>query len=897
MSSIMDISVELTGNSSGLTKAVSTANSSLNSLGATSTKTSGLVAKLGSMGPLLQAGLGLSVLAVGKAFLMAGIEAEQMEAQTVAGLESTAGASNMTLASIEALAVGIMSYSGISDEAVQSGENMLLTFTNITNQVGEGNDIFNQATVALADMATRMSGGVTPSAEAMSSAAIKLGKSLNDPIAGMSALSRVGVQFTAAQKASITAMVQAGDVMGAQKVILAELTTEFGGSAAAMGGTFVGAWNIMKETVMNVVETVVRAIFSLVTPIISALIPAFQMIGVVVGAVASVIAAAFGLIAPLMPALVVGALALGAGILVAALAFGVFDAAIGTAVAATAAFLAAWAPIVAVVTLFGAVIIGVFKLVQAGMSALSGGWTSMSTIMKVAVLALAPVWLPIVAVIKVVQAVIAGLIQGVSAVAGAVGSMVSSWLAGMGPIGTAIQNVGTILTSLGDIAAANATTAAHEFQTMGLAVVAAAQQGSAGMGTLTQTIAAMRQQLEFADPAKWAAQFQAGLSAVDNALKAGTLSAADAQKAFMAWGLSSSEAAKRTAAALPPVGQSAQQMASSMVKAADVSASGWEKLGAKVQTSMKAIAKAMLSSQKAAMNLAKNTTTVTSKLTSQYGLTADQAAKFLAGATPKSMAAMAKAGGKSFAVVGSAAQKLNGVMPTVATGAGKVAKAVDGAGKSATAAAKGATTLGKGVEGVGKSASTTTGKATGLGKATQSVGSAFTSAAKTAQSAASGTEKLGSSMSGSTGKVNSMTSSVAKLAAELNGLPTKITIEVEVHVTKTGAETGGVTGLARGGVTTKTSGLPLTMVGERGPELAALPPGTRVFSHNDTMGMLRSAADSMPSTDGGGGGEQTIRGKLTLVNGEAFIEGVIVDTLEDGRLVNQVLSRSMRRPG
>jgi len=41
-------------------------------------------------------------------------------------------------------------------------------------------------------------------------------------------LTRVGVVFTQAQKDQITALMKSGDTIGAQKVILAELNTEFG---------------------------------------------------------------------------------------------------------------------------------------------------------------------------------------------------------------------------------------------------------------------------------------------------------------------------------------------------------------------------------------------------------------------------------------------------------------------------------------------------------------------------------------------------------------------------------------------------------------------------------------------------------------------------------------------
>jgi phage-related minor tail protein len=51
---------------------------------------------------------------------------------------------------------------------------------------------------------------------------IQLGKALNDPIKGLSALRRVGIQFTEQQEKQIEKMVESGDVMGSQKQILKE---------------------------------------------------------------------------------------------------------------------------------------------------------------------------------------------------------------------------------------------------------------------------------------------------------------------------------------------------------------------------------------------------------------------------------------------------------------------------------------------------------------------------------------------------------------------------------------------------------------------------------------------------------------------------------------------------
>jgi hypothetical protein len=56
----------------------------------------------------------------------------------------------------------------------------------------------------------------------------------DDPIKGISALSRVGLTFSDQERKVIESLVNSGDVAGAQKVILRELESEFGGTAAAV---------------------------------------------------------------------------------------------------------------------------------------------------------------------------------------------------------------------------------------------------------------------------------------------------------------------------------------------------------------------------------------------------------------------------------------------------------------------------------------------------------------------------------------------------------------------------------------------------------------------------------------------------------------------------------------
>jgi hypothetical protein len=196
--------------------------------------------------PIAAAGTAAAV-AYGKASIEAYTESAKVGAQTAAVIKSQGGAAGVTAGHVQKLAGSIRDYSGIEDEAIQGGANMLLTFRNIQNQTGKGNDIFDRATKTLADMSVAL--GKDPS-----TAAVQLGKALNDPVKGITALSRVGVQFTDGQKKQIAAMVKAGHTADAQKMILGELTKEFGGSAKAMGKANPAA--ILKSQMGDVQETV-----------------------------------------------------------------------------------------------------------------------------------------------------------------------------------------------------------------------------------------------------------------------------------------------------------------------------------------------------------------------------------------------------------------------------------------------------------------------------------------------------------------------------------------------------------------------------------------------------------------------------------------------------------------
>jgi hypothetical protein len=204
--------------------------------GAVSAGSRGLRASFGLVGK----GAAVAAGAAGIGGLIAGLrgvygearEAQKVGGQTNAVIRSTGGVAKVSAKQVGDLATAISNKVGVDDEAIQSGENMLLTFTRVRNEAGKGNDVFNQAARTVTDMAAAMGHGVV-SQEGLQKASIQVGKALNDPIKGITALTKVGVTFTDKQKAQIKSLVEHGRTLDAQKIILRELNTEFGGSAKA----------------------------------------------------------------------------------------------------------------------------------------------------------------------------------------------------------------------------------------------------------------------------------------------------------------------------------------------------------------------------------------------------------------------------------------------------------------------------------------------------------------------------------------------------------------------------------------------------------------------------------------------------------------------------------------
>lgn len=163
---------------------------------------------------------------VGESIKLANAQADA-ERKVADVIRATGGAAGFTADEIYKMASSYQASTKFGDEAILEMQSVLLTFKNVTG------DVFEEATGAVLDMATVMGTDAK-------SAAIQLGKALNDPVLGASAMSRAGIQFTEAQKDMMKEMVATNRIAEAQRMILDEIAGQMGGAAAGAAETYSG---------------------------------------------------------------------------------------------------------------------------------------------------------------------------------------------------------------------------------------------------------------------------------------------------------------------------------------------------------------------------------------------------------------------------------------------------------------------------------------------------------------------------------------------------------------------------------------------------------------------------------------------------------------------------------
>lgn len=125
-----------------------------------------------------------------------------------------------------------------STEGIMQAQQTLMTFRNVRGEV------FDQAIEGALDLSRAMKTD-------LNSATLQLAKALEDPITGMTALTRSGTVFTQKQKDMVRQMVETGRTAEAQRFILEELAAQYGGVARKEAEGFAGAQDSMAQALQE----------------------------------------------------------------------------------------------------------------------------------------------------------------------------------------------------------------------------------------------------------------------------------------------------------------------------------------------------------------------------------------------------------------------------------------------------------------------------------------------------------------------------------------------------------------------------------------------------------------------------------------------------------------------
>ena len=163
------------------------------------------------------------------------------EAALASRIESTDGAAGRTVEQLTEQAKELQKVTFFTDEQTGKGQEILLTFTNIRGE------IFDRTIPAAQDLSTVFG-------QDLQASAVQLGKALNDPVRGITALRRVGITFSEEQERTIKNFVETNRLAEAQAVILGEVERQVGGASRAAAEAEGGGYRLLQQRLGEVQE-------------------------------------------------------------------------------------------------------------------------------------------------------------------------------------------------------------------------------------------------------------------------------------------------------------------------------------------------------------------------------------------------------------------------------------------------------------------------------------------------------------------------------------------------------------------------------------------------------------------------------------------------------------------
>ena len=207
-----------------------------------------------------QAGRAFAAIAGGAIYAAKGLEEAEIASAKLNNVLSSMGYEK-SVKRVDAYAESLQNLTAVDADVIKATQTKLATFANLTATVDTVGGAFDRATVAALDLAAAGFGSAETNA-------VQLGKALEDPIKGITALARSGVTFTEQEKEKIKVLVESGQILEAQNMVLGAIEKQVGGTAAASASSF--------DKIKLSLDGVADAIGVGVLPLIDMLTPKLQ---------------------------------------------------------------------------------------------------------------------------------------------------------------------------------------------------------------------------------------------------------------------------------------------------------------------------------------------------------------------------------------------------------------------------------------------------------------------------------------------------------------------------------------------------------------------------------------------------------------------------------------------
>lgn len=221
------------------------------------------------------AAAGGAVVGVGTALIRAGEEASTANARiaSIAEQMNLFGEDTETVSRrLVQMAEDLGMATGMSPTDLKQAQATLLTFSEIAESADVAGGAFDRATQAAADLAAAGFGSAETNA-------VSLGRALQDPLRGLSALGRQGVTFTQEQQDLIASLVETNDMLGAQEIILQAVEGQVGGTAVATADASARMGVAFQLIMQRLGEKLLPAFERVVDYVIETVIPAVEEFG------------------------------------------------------------------------------------------------------------------------------------------------------------------------------------------------------------------------------------------------------------------------------------------------------------------------------------------------------------------------------------------------------------------------------------------------------------------------------------------------------------------------------------------------------------------------------------------------------------------------------------------